>query len=58
MLGNIFVFDDFELDIHKMVLRRADTPVRADALILRLLEALVRALTYAHPLLGYAGHRA
>jgi predicted ATPase/DNA-binding winged helix-turn-helix (wHTH) protein len=42
MLGNIFVFDDFELDIHKMVLRRAGTPVRADALVLRLLEALVR----------------
>jgi predicted ATPase len=42
MFGNIFAFDDFELDVHKGELRRAGVPVRADALVLRLLEVLVR----------------
>jgi DNA-binding winged helix-turn-helix (wHTH) protein len=42
MSGNIFAFDDFELDIHKEELRRAGVPIKADALVLRLLEVLVR----------------
>jgi DNA-binding winged helix-turn-helix (wHTH) protein len=42
MVGNIFAFDDFELDVQKGELRRAGVRVRADGLVLRLLEVFVR----------------
>jgi predicted ATPase len=42
VLGNVFAFDDFELDVHKGELRRAGKRVRVDGLVLRLLEVFVR----------------
>ena len=38
----IFGFDDFELDIESLELRRAGSLVKADAIVLRLLACLVR----------------
>lgn len=42
MSREILAFDNFELDVHDGVLRRAGVPVRTDVLGLRLLEALAR----------------
>ncbi len=38
----IFRFDEFELDPDRLELRRAGNPIKADALVLRLLAALAR----------------
>ena len=38
----IFAFHEFELDAERLELRRAGKPIKADALVLRLLVALVR----------------
>ncbi|MET0342725.1 MAG: AAA family ATPase, partial [Polyangiales bacterium] len=38
----LFCFDDFALDPERLELRRAGVPVRIDALVVRLLSALVR----------------
>src|SRR5688500_8127602 len=37
----IFCFDEYELDPHSLELRRAGLPIRADAVAVRLLAALV-----------------
>jgi DNA-binding winged helix-turn-helix (wHTH) protein len=41
-MGLIFFFDDFELNVSALELHRAGVPIRADALVLRLLSVLVR----------------
>jgi DNA-binding winged helix-turn-helix (wHTH) protein len=38
----IFAFDEFELDAERLELRRSGAPLKVDALVLRLLVALVR----------------
>ncbi|HMI89707.1 MAG TPA: winged helix-turn-helix domain-containing protein, partial [Polyangiales bacterium] len=37
-----FRFDEFELDGHRLELRRGGAPIKVDALVLRLLVCLVR----------------
>jgi DNA-binding winged helix-turn-helix (wHTH) protein len=41
-VSTVFGFDDFELDVGELQLRRAGVFIKADSLVLRLLEAFVR----------------
>ena len=41
-VGSVLTFDEFELDVDEQQLRRCGTPLKVDALVLRLLEVFAR----------------